>query len=508
MVISHNLLAMNAQRQFNITGNQKKKSTEKLSSGYRINRSADDAAGLAISEKMRRQIRGLDQGARNIQDGISLLQVADGALNEDHEILQRMNQLAIQAANGTNTAEDRSAIQQEMNQLVLELDRTANTTSFNEKIYPLNHGGGTAILPASSSSSSAVTPTGEINPDFASLRQVKIDLDHLSTGNYDGYSVTGSGDSKTVTITGTDNYVFNGNRDYPPKDISVIINSDANITMGDIELDGEMVDRKPGNIDIVINEGKKATLWDIPAKVGWDVYSINELELKEGSVLTFKGTNPGNFGENTSHIFNICMNKGTALNIEWSGISYCNRIKRAEDANNLTINLDHGAIFIDSSMDDVPLIDVDTINLLAEADIVSDNRGNSELVADTTEHSYPALNFTSNAKIYLYGCHTASDSRSKVLAFIQGATVYANRYSASFSMEKDFRKYVSDDAYGKDVYLYSYAMDLVNKPTADTGGLIFAYKIPEIALTLVNAPLDIRLSAPKRVPMVVYYPEE
>ena len=125
-----------------------------------------------------------------------------------------------------------------------------------------------------------------------------------------------------------------------------------------------------------------------------------------------------------------------------------------------------------------------------------------------TEHSYPALNFTSNAKIYLYGCHTASDSRSKVLAFIQGATVYANRYSASFSMEKDFRKYVSDDAYGKDVYLYSYAMDLVNKPTADTGELIFAYKIPEIALTLVNAPLDIRLSAPKRVPMVVYYPEE
>ena len=111
MVISHNLLAMNAQRQFNITGTQKKKSTEKLASGYKINRAADDAAGLAISEKMRRQIRGLDQGARNTQDGISLLQVADGALSEVHDMLHRMSELSIQAANGTNTDSDREAIQ-------------------------------------------------------------------------------------------------------------------------------------------------------------------------------------------------------------------------------------------------------------------------------------------------------------------------------------------------------------------------------------------------------------
>ena len=134
MVISHNLLAMNAQRQFNITGTNKKKSTEKLSSGYRINRAADDAAGIAISEKMRRQIRGLDQGARNIQDGISLLQVADGALSEVHDMLHRMSELAIQAANGTNTLDDRKAIQQEINQIKDEIGRIGSTTEFNEDL--------------------------------------------------------------------------------------------------------------------------------------------------------------------------------------------------------------------------------------------------------------------------------------------------------------------------------------------------------------------------------------
>ena len=144
MVISHNLLAMNAQRQFNITGTQKKKSTEKLASGYKINRAADDAAGLAISEKMRRQIRGLDQGARNTQDGISLLQVADGALSEVHDMLHRMNELSIQAANGTNTDSDREAIQQEISQIKSEIDRISDTTEFNTRKLFKDDGSGSA----------------------------------------------------------------------------------------------------------------------------------------------------------------------------------------------------------------------------------------------------------------------------------------------------------------------------------------------------------------------------
>ena len=137
MVVQHNMQAMNANRMLNITTGQQAKSTEKLSSGYRINRAADDAAGLTISEKMRKQIRGLDQASTNAQDGVSSVQTAEGALTEVHSMLQRMNELAVQAANGTNSKEsDRQAIQDEIDQLTTEIDRVAETTKFNE-IYLL-----------------------------------------------------------------------------------------------------------------------------------------------------------------------------------------------------------------------------------------------------------------------------------------------------------------------------------------------------------------------------------
>ena len=133
MVVQHNLLAMNANRNLGITTGAQQKSTEKLSSGFRINRAADDAAGLTISEKMRSQIRGLNQASDNAADGISLIQTAEGALNETHSILQRMNELAVKAANDTNQSIDRTAIQKEMNALATEIDRIACTTQFNKK---------------------------------------------------------------------------------------------------------------------------------------------------------------------------------------------------------------------------------------------------------------------------------------------------------------------------------------------------------------------------------------
>lgn len=133
MVISHNMLAINADRQLGIVGVEVQKSTEKLSSGYRINRGADDAAGLSISEKMRKQIRGLDRASANIEEGISFVQVADGALNEVHEMLQRANELAVQAANGTNSETDRKYINDEIEQLKSELERVVDTTTFNER---------------------------------------------------------------------------------------------------------------------------------------------------------------------------------------------------------------------------------------------------------------------------------------------------------------------------------------------------------------------------------------
>ncbi|MBQ8488837.1 MAG: flagellar hook protein [Pseudobutyrivibrio sp.] len=132
MVVQHNMQAANASRMLNITSGNQAKSTEKLSSGYRINRAADDAAGLSISEKMRKQIRGLDQASTNAQDGVSAVQTAEGALTEVHSMLQRMNELAVQASNGTNSESDRSSIQDEINQLTTEIDRVAETTKFNE----------------------------------------------------------------------------------------------------------------------------------------------------------------------------------------------------------------------------------------------------------------------------------------------------------------------------------------------------------------------------------------
>ena len=132
MVVQHNMQAMNANRMLNITTSSQSKATEKLSSGYKINRAADDAAGLSISEKMRKQIKGLDQASTNAQDGISAVQTAEGALTEVHSMLQRMNELATQAANGTNSESDRQAIQNEIAQLTTEIDRVAETTKFNE----------------------------------------------------------------------------------------------------------------------------------------------------------------------------------------------------------------------------------------------------------------------------------------------------------------------------------------------------------------------------------------
>ena len=133
MVVQHNLTAMNSNRMLGLTQSSQAKSTEKLSSGYKINRAADDAAGLSISEKMRRQIRGLTQASLNASDGISCVQTAEGALNEVHDMLQRINELAVKGENGTLTSVDRSYIQSEVKQLMSEIDRVQSTTTFNEQ---------------------------------------------------------------------------------------------------------------------------------------------------------------------------------------------------------------------------------------------------------------------------------------------------------------------------------------------------------------------------------------
>lgn len=164
-VIAHNILSQFTNRQLNINSKGKSKATEKLSTGYRINRSADDAAGLSISEKMRGQIRGLHQASENIQDGISLCQVADGALNETQAILQRMRELSVQSANDTNAEADRQAIQKEIEELTKEVDRIANETEFNEGILPLK---GTSNIDG------GISTFGWKLPEYLSIRELTV----------------------------------------------------------------------------------------------------------------------------------------------------------------------------------------------------------------------------------------------------------------------------------------------------------------------------------------------
>ncbi|MFS0595431.1 flagellin [Peribacillus frigoritolerans] len=146
MIINHNISALNTHRQLSSATNAQSKSMEKLASGMRINRAGDDAAGLAISEKMRGQIRGLDQASRNSQDGISMIQTAEGALNETHDILQRIRELAVQSSSDTNTADDRAQIQKENADLIAEIDRIATTTEFNTQKLLDGTGGASGVF--------------------------------------------------------------------------------------------------------------------------------------------------------------------------------------------------------------------------------------------------------------------------------------------------------------------------------------------------------------------------
>ena len=179
MVVQHNVTAMNANRQLGITTGIQAKSSEKLSSGYKINRAADDAAGLAISEKMRRQVRGLTQASANAQDGISAVQTAEGALNEVHDMLQRMNELATKAANDTLQSADRDYIQSEINALTSEITRTASATEFNNQ----------ALLNGSFKNKKL-----QVGTESGSTNQISISIDSMSASSIGvaNIDVTGS----------------------------------------------------------------------------------------------------------------------------------------------------------------------------------------------------------------------------------------------------------------------------------------------------------------------------
>jgi len=245
---------MNANRMLGITSNKQSKSSEKLSSGYQINRAADDAAGLAISEKMRKQMKGLDRASTNAQDGVSAVQTAEGALTEVHSMLQRMNELAVQAANGTNSKEDRDAIQAEMHQLTTEIDRVAETTKFNETYLLKGNSGVKTVninahdagikgsLVQGSGTSSTFTTTldaGEkVSIAGADYRLVETGVNDLG---YIQGEVAGLGAGNSVTIDGT-TYVYDKD---DAQGNAVFVDSNGNeytaATVSDLVGDGSTV---------------------------------------------------------------------------------------------------------------------------------------------------------------------------------------------------------------------------------------------------------------------------
>ncbi len=216
--VVNNLPAMNAERQFNITGASLKKTTEKLSSGYRINRAADDAAGLTISEKMRSLIRGMNQGSDNIQDGISVMQIADGALAEVHGMLHRMTELSIKAANGTNTAADRQAIQSEINELSAEITRIGKSTTFNtmpilDDISKDGKGGKvTSLVSCTGADGGYMTDAIEINNKWYAAS--RLDFSRVNRGNID--KLDGAGFSFTCSQNCSEVFDFKFTTDGSP----------------------------------------------------------------------------------------------------------------------------------------------------------------------------------------------------------------------------------------------------------------------------------------------------
>ena len=272
MVVQHNMQAANANRMLNITTSAQSKSTEKLSSGYRINRAADDAAGLTISEKMRKQIRGLDQASTNAQDGVSSVQTAEGALTEVHSMLQRMNELAVQAANGTNSKEsDRQAIQDEIDQLTTEIDRVAETTKFNE-IYLLkgdSNGGTKNVFMKGHDAGLKGTLTD-------SAKSATFVMDDLKAGD-------------KVTIAGKEYSI--GSTEADVKKLIVDPGAGKSST---VKIDGTeyKLNHTGGNLEI-LKDGNKVTKADVGITTGTttDPASLDEFKglVKAGSVVEVDG---------------------------------------------------------------------------------------------------------------------------------------------------------------------------------------------------------------------------
>ena len=261
MIINHNMNALNAHRNMTANTNSAGKSMEKLSSGLRINRAGDDAAGLAISEKMRGQIRGLDQASRNAQDGISLIQTAEGALNETHNILQRMRELAVQSANDTNITEDRAAIQEEINALTQEIDRISEQTEFNKQTFQIGANANQTInleinsmnsskLGLTSTSTVSISATlgdaGDLADGDYTVKDGKVlNSKGEAVGTYSGKDFTTTVGSKKITfnenLTDGAKFTVKGTAVTGEQRVNIKAGSESKLSAGTYEVSGDIV---------------------------------------------------------------------------------------------------------------------------------------------------------------------------------------------------------------------------------------------------------------------------
>lgn len=284
MVVQHNLTAMNSNRMLGVTTNKQAKSTEKLSSGYKINRAADDAAGLSISEKMRKQIRGLTQASSNAQDGISAVQTAEGALNEVQDMLQRMNELAVKAANGTNSEDDRNYIQDEVNQLIKEIDRVSTTTKFNET-YLLKGDDTTAATVADTKVAEDTAGTAgaaqKYTIDFSGIKaptEGKSDVS-FKVGSKT-YSITVEAGDDADKIGGKIKDVMDKNKYTDKNDVEYnVTNNGAEITLeaaknGEVAADDKL--SKTGNDAVTV---KSSGILTLSLHVGADSTADNQISV-------------------------------------------------------------------------------------------------------------------------------------------------------------------------------------------------------------------------------------
>ncbi len=329
MIINHNIASLNTYRQLSSNGVSNTKSLEKLSSGLRINRAGDDAAGLAISEKMRGQIRGLDQAARNAQDGISLIQTAEGALNETHTILQRMRELAVQAASDTNTSADRTEIQKEVDELASEITRISTDTEFNTKKL-LNGDMGKTFATAANSFDS-------------SLQNVAITGSDITSGTY----------TITATAAGTDTVTMGANT---IQAVSTIINTDVAVAdgtkFGDYTLNVSNYNGVGFTADfsLVASDGTTVTTTGASTvadlTIGGITFNFDTHAPTQDGSLAFSLTNAGiDFdlsGAKTVTAAPIVSYAGETLNL--GGISFEARWGAATDADALTLTVTDNAV--------------------------------------------------------------------------------------------------------------------------------------------------------------------